>query len=183
VVAPSRVIAGRKLAGWALVEVGETSTVSRSGTRRLERPPRSGRHAALGHALPVEAAGERSRRVPPQSRDSGASSAMCSRMVARISARSASSAARRCTSATIEERIRRLAAASRRAATRAGVELVVQKHTISTPNRGSDGLDSEQLGEALVGFGQAALHARGEHAVALLGRVEQRGGGHLRALA
>ena len=50
-----------------------------------------------------------------QSRDSGASSAICSR-TARISARSASLSASHSTSRAIEERIRRLATASRRAA-------------------------------------------------------------------
>jgi hypothetical protein len=122
VAAPPRVIVGRKLAAWALIEVGETSTVLNPRTRRLGRSPHNERRAALGHVSPAEMAGEGPRRAPRQSMGSGASSAICSR-IARISARSASSAASRSTSATIDERIRRLAAASHRA-TRTASELL-----------------------------------------------------------
>lgn len=84
------------------------------GTRLLARPRQSVRPAAHDRGRHVGAATGRPRRVPRHSGERGASSASCSRTT-RISSRSCGSAASLCTSARIEERARRRAAASRRA--------------------------------------------------------------------
>ena len=55
-------------------------------------------------------------------------------------------------------------------------------HEPDIPTHRSAGL-RQQLRQAFVRFGHPALHARTEHPVALLGRVEQRGSRQLRAPA
>jgi hypothetical protein len=109
--------------------VGRWSTLVRRascstpGTRQPEPPLRSERLAAHVRGHRAARAAGRPLRGPPQSVESGASSAICSRMT-RISVRSASSAASRSTSSAIDERVRRLAAASLRAVRTASESLV-----------------------------------------------------------